>query len=127
MRPEDEKNITYRRRRDRTSEPHPEQEEEVVLSEEEVEEEPHSKSDKGKGSMGDEYDARINILFHILNDLAKGQKMMMDLMGHLASNSLGGPTKQNKMGKEPLTMEKGATPEPLCKVTLIFTPNIPGL
>jgi hypothetical protein len=54
MRPEDEKNITYRRRRDRTPEPPPEREEEVVLGEEEVEEEAHSGSDKGKGPMGDE-------------------------------------------------------------------------
>jgi hypothetical protein len=72
----------------------------VVLSEEELEEEPHSKLDKRNGSMEDEYDARINSFFHILNDLAKGQNMMMDVMGHIASNSLVGPTKkQSKWGK----------------------------
>jgi hypothetical protein len=41
---------------------------------------------KGKGTMGKEYDTRVNSLFNILNDLAKGQKAMMDLMGHLAKN-----------------------------------------
>jgi hypothetical protein len=48
--------------------------------------------------MGEEDDARINSLFNILNDLAKGQKVMMDLMGKLAKNSLEGPMKQNKNG-----------------------------
>jgi hypothetical protein len=46
--------------------------------------------------MGEEDDATINnTLFNILNDLDKGQKVMMDLMGQLAKNSLEGPTKQN--------------------------------
>jgi hypothetical protein len=48
--------------------------------------------------MGEEDDTRINSLFNILNDLAKGQKAMMDLMGQLAKNSLEGPTKQNQNG-----------------------------
>jgi hypothetical protein len=99
MRPEDEKNVTYKRCKDRTPEPPPEREEEVVLGEKEVEGEAHSGSDKGKRSMGDDNDARINSLFHILNDLAKGQKMMMDLMGQLASNTLGSQTKQNHNGE----------------------------
>jgi len=79
-----------------------------VLSEEEVEEETHSKSDKWKGSMEDEDDARTNNLFHILNYLSKGQKMMMDLMGQLASNSLGGPTKQNQNGERPSNNGEGS-------------------
>jgi len=45
---------------------------------------------KGKETMGEEDDTRINSLFNILNDLAKGQKAMMDLMGQLAKNSLEG-------------------------------------
>ena len=45
--------------------------------------------------MGEEDDTRINSLFNILNDLAKGQKTMMDLMGQFAKNSLEGTTKQN--------------------------------
>jgi hypothetical protein len=48
--------------------------------------------------MGEEDDAKINSLFNILNDLAKGQKFMMDLMGQLAKNSLEGPMKQNHNG-----------------------------
>jgi len=59
------KNVTYRRHRNRTLEP-------SLECEEEVEEEAHPGSDKGKGSMGDEDDAKINNLFNILNDLAKG-------------------------------------------------------
>jgi len=43
--------------------------------------------------MGEEDDTMINTLFNILNDLAKSQKAMMDLMGQLAKNSLEGPTK----------------------------------
>jgi hypothetical protein len=34
-----------------------------------------------KGTMGEEDDTKINSLFNILNDLAKGQQAMMDLMG----------------------------------------------
>jgi hypothetical protein len=48
--------------------------------------------------MGEEDDTRINSLFNILNDLAKGQKAMMDLMGQLAKNLLEGQTKQNHNG-----------------------------
>ena len=49
--------------------------------------------------MGDDDDARISRPFNILNDLAKGQNLMMDIMWKIASNSLGGPTKQNQNGE----------------------------
>jgi hypothetical protein len=48
--------------------------------------------------MGEEYDVRIKNMFNILNDLAKGQKFMMDLVGQLAKNSLEGPMKKNQNG-----------------------------
>ena len=70
-----------------------------MLGEEEVGEETHTDSDKGKEPMGNDDDARISSLFNILSDLAKGQKLMMNLMGQLDSNSLGGPTKQNQNGE----------------------------
>jgi hypothetical protein len=97
MRPKDEQNITYRRRRGRTPDPPMWKEEEVVREEETGEAAP-SITLKGKGTMGEEDDARINNLFNILNDLAKSQKIMMDLMGQLAKNSLEGPMKKNHNG-----------------------------
>jgi hypothetical protein len=49
-------------------------------------------------NYGGEDDTRINSLFNILNDLAKGQKAMVDLMGKFAKNSLESTTKQNHNG-----------------------------
>jgi hypothetical protein len=48
--------------------------------------------------MGEEDDARINSLFNILNDLAKGQKAMIDLIGKFVKNMLEGTKKQNQNG-----------------------------
>jgi hypothetical protein len=70
-----------------------------VVREEGKGEETPSITPKGKGTMGEEDDTRINSLFNILNDLAKGQKAMMDLMGQFAKNSLKGTTKQNQNGR----------------------------
>jgi hypothetical protein len=69
-----------------------------VVIEEETGEAAPSITLKGKGTMGEEDDARINSLFNILNDLAKGQKVMMDRIGQLAKYSLEGPTKKNQNG-----------------------------
>jgi hypothetical protein len=74
MRPEDEQNITYQRRRGRTPDPPGWEEEEKEVREEGPGEAAPSISPKGKGTMGEEDDAEINSLFNILNDLAKGQK-----------------------------------------------------
>ena len=53
---------------------------------------------KGKGTTREEDDTKINSLFNILNDLAKGQKAMMELMGKFAKNLLEGTTKKNQNG-----------------------------
>jgi hypothetical protein len=53
---------------------------------------------KCKGTIGEEYDTRINRLFNILNGLAKGQKAIMDLMGQFVRNLLEGTTKKNQNG-----------------------------
>jgi hypothetical protein len=50
--------------------------------------------------MGEEGDPRIGSLFQIMNDLAKGQKLMMDLLGQLAVNTIEGPSKQNQNGEK---------------------------
>ena len=71
-----------------------------MLGEEEVEGEAHSGSDKGKGHMGEEGDTQIGILFPMMNDLAKGQKLMMDLLGQLAIHTIEGPSKQNQNGEK---------------------------
>jgi hypothetical protein len=94
MRPEDEHNITYIRRRGRSLDP-PMWEEDEVVREEETREETPSIILNGKQTTGEEDYARINNLFNILNDLDNGQKVMMDLMGQLDKNSLEVPTKQN--------------------------------
>ena len=44
--------------------------------------------------MGDQDNQEFNSVVNILNDLAKGQKMMMELMGQLASHSLEGSQKK---------------------------------
>jgi hypothetical protein len=69
-----------------------------VVREEGTGEETPSIIPKGKGTMGEEDDTKINSLFNILNDLAKGQKAMMDLMGQFAKNLLEGTTKKNQNG-----------------------------
>lgn len=60
--------ITYRRHRYRGREPEREEEEG---------EEPASEQD----TTGDQENHEFNSLVNILNDLAKGQKTMMELMG----------------------------------------------
>jgi hypothetical protein len=60
MRPEDEQNITYRRRRGRTPDP-PGWEEEEEVREEGTGEATPSITPKGKGTMGEEDDARSTV------------------------------------------------------------------
>jgi hypothetical protein len=69
-----------------------------VVREEETGKAAPSITPKGNETMEEEYDAWINNLFNILNDLAKGQKFMMDLVGQLAKHSLEGPMKKNQNG-----------------------------
>jgi hypothetical protein len=75
--------------------------------------------------MGEEDDTRINSLFNILNDLAKGQKAMMDLMGQLAKNSLEGNKSRIRMVMGVQTMERVATHALPCRATPTCTPNPP--
>ena len=77
----DKPDITYRRQKYRRQEPERE--------EEEVEE-----LEPGQDTMGDQDNPEYNSVVNILNDLAKGQKMMLDLMGQLASHSLEGLQKK---------------------------------
>ena len=77
----DKPDITYRRQKYRRQEPERE--------EEEVEE-----LELGQDTMGDQDNPEYNSVVNILNDLAKGQKMMLDLMGQLASHSLEGLQKK---------------------------------
>ena len=64
----DKPDITYRRQKYRRQEPERE--------EEEVEElEPR------QDTMGEQDNPKYNSVVNILNDLAKGQKMMLDLIG----------------------------------------------
>ena len=64
----DKPDISYRRQKYRRQEPKRE--------EEEVEE-----LELRKYTMGDQDNPEYNSVVNILNDLAKGQKMMLDLMG----------------------------------------------
>jgi hypothetical protein len=49
--------------------------------------------------MGEEEDPQIGSLFQMMNDLAKGQKMMMDLLGKLALNTIEVKPKTNQNGE----------------------------
>ena len=60
--------ITYRRHRYRSREPEREEEEREEL-------------DSEQGTMGDRDRDEFNNVVNILNELAKGQKLLMDLMG----------------------------------------------
>ena len=64
----DKPDITYRRQKYRRQEPERE--------EEEVEE-----LELGQDTMGDQDNPEYNSVVNILNNLAKDQKMMLDLMG----------------------------------------------
>ena len=79
--------ITYRRHRYRSREPE---------REEEKREEPAFEQD----TMGDQENHEFNSLVNILNDLAKGQKTMMELMGQLATHSLDGSHKKETSNDE---------------------------
>ena len=79
--------ISYRRHRYRSRESEREEEEG---------EEPASEQD----TMGDQENHEFNSLVNILNDLAKGQKTMMELMGQLASHSLEGSHKKETSNDE---------------------------
>ena len=68
--------ITYRRHRYRSREPEREE------------------LDSKQGTMWDWDRDEFNSVVNILNDLAKGQKLLMDLMGQLASHSLEGSHKK---------------------------------
>ena len=50
--------------------------------------------------MGDQENHEFNSLVHILNDLARGQKSMMELMGQLAIHSLEGSHKKETSNDE---------------------------
>jgi hypothetical protein len=49
--------------------------------------------------MGEEGDPQIVSLFQIMNGLAKGQNMMMDLLGQLEVNTIERLSKQNQNGE----------------------------
>ena len=90
--------ITYRRHKDRSRE---------LEREEEEREEPASKQD----NMGDRENHEFNNLVNILNDLAKGQKTMMEFMGHLARHSFDGSHKKETSNCEGSQSREGRHPQ----------------
>jgi hypothetical protein len=120
MRGGDDRNVTYRRHRYRSQEPPQGHREEGVLGEEGV---AHSEAGKGKDHMGEEEDPRIGSLFQMMNNLAKGQKMMMDLLGQLELNTIEGQPKTNQNGERGSNNGEGLILALSCRATLTYTPR----
>ena len=51
--------------------------------------EAHRKTNRGKETIGDREEQAFNNLISALNDLAKGQKEIMEFMGRIAEKGLG--------------------------------------
>jgi hypothetical protein len=66
-----------------------------------------NKVDKGEYIMSDKYEKDFNSLLSALNDLAKGQKAVMDLMGQMEVNTMGSQDKKNHNGERNSTNEEG--------------------
>ena len=66
--------------------------------------------------MEDQGNHEFNSVVNILNDLAKGQKMMMELMGQLASHTLERSQKKEINNGKGLTTVREVTPALLCRV-----------
>ena len=66
-----------------------------------------NKVDKGEDIMSDKDEHAFNSLFSALNDLARGQKAMMDLMGQMAVNTMGSQDKKNHNGERNSMNGKG--------------------
>ena len=96
MNREDRQNITHKRKRYQSQEPPLDREEPTQELEAQLE---VDKVDKGKDIMSARDERTFNRLLSALNDLAKGQKAMMDLMGQLAVNTMGSQDKQNHNGE----------------------------
>ena len=79
----DRKNVTYRRHRYQSQEPPLDKEEQALELEA-----------RGKSIMSDKDEPTFSSLLSALNDLAKGQKTMIDLMGQLVVNTMGSHDKQ---------------------------------
>jgi hypothetical protein len=66
-----------------------------------------NKVDKGEDIMSEKYLQDFNSILSALNDLARGQKEMMDLMGKMAVNTMGSQDKKNNNGERNYTNEEG--------------------
>lgn len=108
------KNITYWRYRYKSRDPNPNQEETKA----------HPETNMGKGTMEDREEIAFNILISSLNDLAKGQKEIMEFMGKIAEKGLGHPSEhqnnQNNNGEGDPTTEMESIPIPVCRFTCTY-------
>jgi hypothetical protein len=104
MNREDRQNVTHRRKRYQSRESPLDREEPV----QELEAQPEvNKVDKGEDIMSDKDEHDFNSLLSALNDLARGQKAMMDLMGQMAVNTMGSQDKKNHNGERNSTNGEG--------------------
>ena len=104
MNREDRQNVTHKRKRYQSPES-PLDREELV---QELESQPKvNKVDKGEDIMSDKDEQDFSSLLSTLNDLAQGQKAMMDLMGKMAVNTMWSQDKKNHNGERNSTNGEG--------------------